>query len=307
MDWKSVHFDWNRARAFLVAAEEGSFSAAARALGTTQPTLGRQVSALESELNVVLFDRVGKQLVLTPSGHELVEYVRQMSRAASRVSLAASGQAYELDGEVCITASEAISVFLLPPVIKTIRETYPRIYIEIQASDNLSNLSLQEADIALRNVRPTHPELIGKKICDLSARLYATPNYLDALGSPLKIEHINKAHFLGCNRSNEAIQPLNSLGLHLTLDSLPVISQNLLVQWELTKSGVGMGMMMETIGDREPLVKRVLPDSDAIAFPIWLVAHRQLKNSRRIRVVFDLLADYLSGLAQNSLAAETVS
>jgi DNA-binding transcriptional LysR family regulator len=69
MDWKAVTFDWNRARAFLVTAEEGSLSAAARALGMAQPTLGRQVAALERELGVALFERVGRGLTLTPSGH----------------------------------------------------------------------------------------------------------------------------------------------------------------------------------------------------------------------------------------------
>ncbi|MCP4307404.1 MAG: LysR family transcriptional regulator, partial [bacterium] len=87
MDWRSVKFDWNRARAFLVTAEEGSLSAAAKALGMAQPTLGRQVSALEDELGVVLFERVGRGLTLTPSGLDLLDYVREMGDAAGRVSL----------------------------------------------------------------------------------------------------------------------------------------------------------------------------------------------------------------------------
>jgi len=90
MDWRSVGFDWNRARAFLITAQEGSLSAAARALGMTQPTLGRQVSALEVELGVALFERGGRGLELTPSGLELVEHVRAMGDAASRLSLTAS-------------------------------------------------------------------------------------------------------------------------------------------------------------------------------------------------------------------------
>ncbi|MCP5011523.1 MAG: LysR family transcriptional regulator, partial [Aestuariibacter sp.] len=86
MDWSSVNFDWNRARAFLVTAEEGSLSAAARALGMTQPTLGRQVDALEQELGIVLFQRAGRGLALTPAGLELLDHVRTMGEAASRVS-----------------------------------------------------------------------------------------------------------------------------------------------------------------------------------------------------------------------------
>ena len=92
MNWRNVSFDWNQTRAFLVTAEEGSLSAAARALGLTQPTVGRQVAALEEELNVTLFERVGRSLVLTQSGLELLDHVRAMGEAASRVSVAASGQ-----------------------------------------------------------------------------------------------------------------------------------------------------------------------------------------------------------------------
>src|SRR5262245_58936267 len=98
MDWRAIRFDWNRARAFFVAAEEGSFSAASRALGIAQPTIGRQVTALEEELGVALFERIGNALELTPAGLDLMEHVRAMSEAATRVSLAATGQASSIEG-----------------------------------------------------------------------------------------------------------------------------------------------------------------------------------------------------------------
>ena len=115
MDWTSVGFDWNRARAFFVTAEEGSFSAAARALGTTQPTIGRQVAAFEQELEVILFERVGHRLQLTPTGLDVVEHVRTMGDAAVRLSLTAAGQSLSLDGNVSISASEMTAIHRLPP------------------------------------------------------------------------------------------------------------------------------------------------------------------------------------------------
>ena len=297
MDWNSTQFDWNRARAFLVTAEEGSLSAAGRALGMSQPTLGRQVSALEKELDVILFDRVGKQLVLTASGLELVDFVRQMSDAATRVSMAASGQCQQLDGEVCITAIDSIAALCLPPIIQRIRKSYPGISIEVIASDELSNLGRREADIAIRNVQPTHPDLVAKKICDVAARLYGSKEYIDKLGRPISLEKLNTAEFTGFNRGEDMISTLNDFGLSLTRDSFSVVSENHLVQWEMMKQGTALGMMMENVGDREPLVERVLPDSEAIMFPIWLVAHQQLRSSKRIRAVFDLLSDSLSDLS----------
>lgn len=301
MGWNSVKFDWNRAKAFLVTAEEGSLSAAGRALGMTQPTLGRQVAALEKELDVTLFDRVGKQLVLTKVGLELVDYVRQMSEAASRVSIVASGQSQQLDGEVCISAIDSIAALCLPQIIQKLRTTYPGIKIKVIASNELSNIGQREADIAIRNIQPTHPDLIAKKICDVAARLYASKEYLDKLGRPVTIAKLNKADFAGFDRSDEAISALSHFGLTVSEDNFSVVSENHLVQWENTKLGIAIGMMIEAVGDKEPLVERVLPDSKGITFPIWLVAHKQFKSSKRIRVVFDLLSDSLATIAVGDL------
>lgn len=129
MDWRAVTFDWNRARAFLVTAEEGSLSAAARALGMAQPTLGRQVSALEAELGTVLFERAGRGLTLTPSGLELVEHVRAMAEAANQVSLTASGQSQTVEGTSRITASEITAAHSPPPLIAKLRHAEPGIEV----------------------------------------------------------------------------------------------------------------------------------------------------------------------------------
>lgn len=297
MSWGSVHFDWNNALAFLVTAEEGSLSAAGRALGIAQPTVGRQVAALEKELDVILFDRVGKQLVLTEIGFELLEYLRQMSEAASRVSIAASGRSQEIDGEVCITATDAIAALCLPPIIKKLRASYPGIKIKVIASNELTNLGQKDADIAIRNIQPTSPDLVAKKVCDTAARLYGSTEYIDRLGRPITAAKLTNAEFAWFDRSEESIRPLQSLGLSITQDNFSVISENHLVLWENTKLGIALGIMIEAVGDKEPLVERVLPDSEVIIFPIWLVAHKQLRSSKRVRIVFDLLADALAELA----------
>lgn len=297
MTWKAVQFDWNHARAFLVTAEEGSLSAAGRALGMAQPTVGRQIAALEKELDVVLFDRVGKQLVLTPSGLELVDHVRHMSEAAARVSLAASGQSRELEGEVCISATDTIAAMCLPKIVKKIRATYPGILIDVIASNELSNLGRREADIAIRNVPPSQPDLIAKKVCDAGARLYGATEYLDQLGRPLTHETLSKVEVAGFNRDQAMVETLKSFGLSVSPSAISAISANHLVQWEMVKQGFCLGIMMECIGDNEPRVERVFADEPAFGFPIWLVAHQQLRSSKRIRAVFDVLAESLADLA----------
>ncbi len=294
MDWRAVKFDWNRARAFLVTAEEGSLSAAARALGMAQPTLGRQVAALERELGVVLFERVGRGLTLTPSGLDLLDHVRAMGDAAGKVSLAAGGQAQSVEGAICITASEIYSAFLLPPVVRRLRRDYPGIEVEIVASNATVDLRRREADIALRNVRPIQPDLIARKLRDDRARLYAAASYLERIGVPSTAGDLSQAEFIAFDTTPLMIDGLNALGLSLTGANFPVMTANHLVQWELVKQGVGIGIFPEAIGDAEPGVRRVLPSLDPIVFPIWLTTHRELHTGRRVRLVFDLLAEALS-------------
>lgn len=289
VDWRTVNFDWNRARAFLVTAAEGSFSAAARALGTTQPTVGRQVAGLEHELGVTLFERVGTSLELTATGLDLVEHVRAMGDAATRVSLAATGQSTSIEGKVSITASEVISAHLLPPVLGPLRAEHPGIEIEIVASNQASDLRRREADIALRNFRAKQPDLIARKLGDSRAHLYATPAYVERVGG----RDLRGAEIFGFDDSDMMIDGLRALGLELRREQFPITCASHLVQWELCKRGLGICIMMQEVGDAEPRVQRVHPSLPSIPVPLWLVCHRELHTSRRIRLVFDRLADGL--------------
>lgn len=293
MDWKNTNFDWNRARAFLATAEEGSLSAAARALHMTQPTLGRQVDALEEELGVVLFERVGRGLLLTPVGEQLLEHVRKMGEAAGSLSLSALGHTTTLEGSVCITASEMTSVSVLPPIIAKLRRIHPKVEIEILPSNEPKNLRKREADIAIRNFRPEDNDLIAKKICDERGYFYATPEYLESLGEVNCYADLSKAEFIGFDQSHEMIRYLGSMGIPLTKANFPVLAGTHHVHWELTKLGVGIGAMPARMGDLEPKVVRVLPDEPELVYPIWLTTHREVQLSTRVRTVFDFLAEEL--------------
>jgi DNA-binding transcriptional LysR family regulator len=290
MDWRSVKFDWNKARAFLVTAEEGSLSAAARALGMAQPTLGRQVDGLEQELGIVLFERVGRGLTLTPSGLELLEHVRAMGEAAGRVSMTALGQSQALEGTICISASETYAAVLLPPIIAKLRKMEPGIQVEIVVANHASDLRRREADIAIRNFRPTEPDLIAKKIGDADAVLYATPDYIAEIGNPTKPYDLRHAEFVNMDHSGMMLKGLNTLGLGLTGANFPLLTESYLVMWELVRQGAAIGILDAHIGDADPVVRRVLPDLEPLVFPIWLVSHRELTTNRRIRMVYDFLA-----------------
>jgi len=290
MNWKQINFDWNKAKAFLATAEAGTFSAASKLLKLTQPTLGRQVAALEEELGVALFEKIGKSLELTPSGLELLEHVRKMAEAANTLALTASGQATDIEGTVSISASEAYSVHLLPKLITKLREQQPKIQVEIIASNESSDLRRREADIALRNFRTEHQDLIAKKLGDSPYSLYASPVYLQSLPSIKKKSDLSNAQFIGIGEPDQIITHLNRMGVPIGKRNFSYLVNNHLVHWELVKAGAGIGFITEYIGDQEPTVQKILPGHfPDMTIENWLVSHRDLKNSRRIRVVFDFL------------------
>lgn len=293
MNWRRVDFDWNQVRAFLVTAEEGSYSAAAAALRIAQPTVGRQVAALEQTLGVRLFDRKGRGVALTKTGLALVEHVRAMADAATQVSRVAAGQATSLEGPITITASAPVASALLPPLLTDLRRRYPGLSLEVVATHESLDLRRRDADLAIRNVQPREPDLLARRLPDRAAHLYASKAYLKSLG-PVTPASLSKASFLGFSRGDAYRAGLAALGLSLGEANFVLYTQDLHVQWALVRAGMGIAMMLSEIGDADPLVRRVLPSMPGVPIPMWLVTHQDVKTSQRVRVVADALAEGLT-------------
>ncbi|WP_404405087.1 LysR family transcriptional regulator [Pelagibacterium halotolerans] len=293
MNWQAVSFDWNQIRAFLATVEAGSLSAAARALRLTQPTLSRQVAALEDDLGVMLFERVGRSLSLTGAGRELLEHVRAMGDAASRISLVASGQSQAVEGLVRITASESVAAYILPDILRQLYEVAPGIQVEVIASNDIDDLMRREADIALRHVKPEQDDLIAKSCAATTAQLYAATSYFDRYGRPGTMEDLADRAFIGFADDGGYLAELNARGVPVTHRNFKWTTKNFLVAWEMTRQGLGICMMIESIAKTVPGVEPVVPGIEPIPVPLWLVTHRELHTSRRIRLVYDFLAEAL--------------
>ena len=290
MDWSPLLFDWNQVRAFLATAEEGSFSGAARALKSTQPTVGRQIDALEASLGITLMERTPRGPVLTDAGRELVEHVRAMKDAASLFSIAAAGRSQETFGEVSVTANDLLAETLLPGMVAKLRSEAPGIIVQIIASNDVQDLTVREADIALRHARPDQPDLIAKHVVDLRANLYASSDYLNRKSRPSKLSDLSGLELVGSPNTDRMVSALAQMGVEVLPDNFVSKSASGSVLWALVKQGVGAAMIPEALGDREKGIERVLPDFSSMPFPIWLVTHRELRTSKKIRLVYDFLA-----------------
>jgi DNA-binding transcriptional LysR family regulator len=289
-----INLDWNQLKAFLETAETGSLSAAARKLGLTQPTLSRQVAAIEKRMGVTLFERVGKAMAPTPTGLDLLEHARAMGAAAEALELAATGRSQAVGGVVSVSASDPVAAILLPPLVRQLREKEPGIAIEVISTDALSDLLRREADIAIRHVKPEQPDLIARLIRVATAHFYASEDWVKVHGHPRSAEDAAHLPFVGSDRSGRYLGYLRTLGLHLNEANFSCYADHTVAHWVLVQQGMGIGAMMEEIALVTPGMVRVLDDLPPVRFPIWLVTHRELRTSRRIRVVFEALAQGLA-------------
>ena len=294
MNWGNVAFDWNQARAFLVSADEGSFSAAARALGLTQSTLSRQVAGLETALGVTLFERAGRSLALTEPGRGLLDHFREMGAAAVRISLGASGRSQDVSGRVSISATEAVATCWLPSALRRIAENAPGIELELIITNRFVDLGQREADIAIRHARPHESHLVARLMRETTGHLYASSAYLDRIGRPRSLEDLRRATFVGFAPIERFRTALAGIGLPIERSQFRVVTDSGAVMSELIRQGFGIGVMTSDLGDAMPGVERVPAPLGPIAIPMWLTTHRELYTSRRIRLVFDILADTLS-------------
>jgi DNA-binding transcriptional LysR family regulator len=289
--------DWTLLRSFLAVAEAGSLSGAARVLGLSQPTLGRHVQDLEASLEVTLFTRAPRGLLLTPAGEALLPGAKAMRAAAAELSLVAAGRSEGMTGPVRITASRVVSSYILPAILAKLRQAEPGITIDLVPSDQIENLLFREADIALRMVRPTQLDIVTSHVCDLPMGLYAAPAYLQRRGRPHDLMQLRAHDFVGLDRSDLHLKLVRSQGIDMTRKDFAVRCDDQLVYIDLVRAGCGVGAMLTRIGDADPGLDR-LPNLFALpALPVWLAAPQALHHSPRLRHVFDFLGEAMKSLS----------
>lgn len=282
--------DWTLTRSFLTVAEAGSLSAAARQLGLTQPTLGRHIAELEAALGLTLFTRQARGLALTDTGTALLPEARAMAAASARMALIAAGREQAVTGTVRLTASCIVSHHLLPPILADLRQKAPGIEIELVPSDSSENLLFREADIALRMYRPTQLDIITRHLADLPMGIYAAKSFLDRHGRPQTMDDLMAMDFIGMDRSDLMLRMMKYLGMERRREDFVVRCDDQVVYWNLVRAGCGAGGAQRAIGDADPLVERIAPFLTLPSLPIWLTAAEALRQSPRIRTVFDHLA-----------------
>jgi DNA-binding transcriptional LysR family regulator len=286
---KTLEPDWNLIRSFLAVAREGSLSAAARALATTQPTIGRHINELEASLDVILFQRGRDGFQLTEKGAALFERAEPMAESATGFARLAAGSANKIAGTVRITASEVVAAYVLPSILADFARAEPDIEVELVASNQIGSLLARDADIAVRMVRPVQNDLVARHVADLALGVCASTAYLDQHGRPIAPLDLLGHRLIGWDRSEEIIKGFADFGVTVNRHAFAFRSDNQFVLWEAVKAGLGIGFAQASLISREPSVEPLLPDLPLPSLPLWLAIHEDLRTSARIRRVLDFL------------------
>lgn len=287
------HISWDHYRTFLAVLETGSLSGAARSLGLTQPTAGRHVEALEEAFGAPLFLRTPQGLLPTEKALAMKGHARSMSAMSAALARIASGDMEEVRGTVRISASEVIAVETLPAILAKLHDANPALEIELSASDAVEDLLQQEADIAIRMVRPSQSALLSRRIGKITLGFHAHRRYLDRHGIPASLAELPNHRLIGFDRQLAYIRDILKERPDLAGIGFDFRADSNLVQLAAIRAGLGIGMCQHAFAARDPELVEVLPGTLEIALETFVVMHENLKTVPRFRATFDALVQGL--------------
>ena len=295
--------NWDLYRSFLSVLKEGSLSGAARALGLTQPTVGRHIDALEQALGLSLFTRSQVGFIATEAAHALQPYAETLASASAALLRAASGMGRgadaEIQGTVRVTASEVVSVEVLPPLLVGLRESHPGITIQLAVSNRIENLLRRDADIAVRMQRPEQEVLVARRVGNIELGFHAHRRYLERHGTPQTWEEMTHHALIGIDTESAFTRKLLPMLGGLAMSHFALRSDSDLVHLASIRAGLGIGICQVRLAARDPDLVRVVPELFNIPLETWLAMHENMRSNPACAAVYTALAagleDYISG------------
>ncbi|TFY87404.1 LysR family transcriptional regulator [Pseudomonas kairouanensis] len=282
--------NWDDARVLLALGREHTLRKAGRILRLDQATVGRRIAAMEGALGSTLFLRTSGGFQLTEIGQAALQAAEKMEQAALELSRRVRGADDEFSGEVRISTTDSLAFDYVIPALKQLRVTHPDIHVLLDSSSEMVNLSQREADIAIRNQRPENPDLILRKLAQWPMGLFASPGYLARKGTPLECEGL-KGHDVVMYEPYWRGREVPTL-VDETMDGGTVVlavTSSMTVRRAVAE-GLGIGELPIDAGQRDALT-RVWPTRERHhPYEVWMVTHKDLRHTARLRVVINHLA-----------------
>ena len=292
--------NWDGFRYFLAVAESGSLSGAARLLGSNQPTVGRYIDALETELGVSLLQRSVKGVSLTQEGQMIYEQSKAIHHSVIKIQRLSQEGKEEVSGTVRLSLPEGLAHEILIPALNNFYQQYPNVNLELNVSSAAANLARGEADIAVRLFRPEQDDLVVKFLGEMKMAVYASRDYRKNYGLPANLKQLDQHRIISYGKQLFALDENQWLLKHGDESLCVLHSDSTLARLNATLSGVGLSIQPEVIAEKHSELISVFSESELPSHNAWLVYHKDLRQVARIRAVNDFISSCLSNcLYQN--------
>jgi len=282
--------NWEWYRSFVSVLETGSLSAAGRAMGLTQPTVGRHIDSLEAALGLRLFTRSFDGFSPTDAALELRPYAESLATTAAALRRVASSHGDGVRGTVRLTASEVVAVEVLPPILAALRRAHPALVVELVLSNPVDDLLRREADIAVRMLPPTQDALVARRVGRIELGLHAHERYLAEHGTPRTMAQLKRHTLIGFDTESPLARKLQARWPALARDAFGLRTDSDLAHLAALRAGFGVGICQVPLGRRDPSLVRVLAREFAPTMDTWIAMHEDLRDSARCAVTFAALA-----------------
>ncbi|MEL6640753.1 MAG: LysR family transcriptional regulator [Pseudomonadota bacterium] len=285
--------DWDHLRVLLAVHREGSLRAAAEALRVNHATIARALRGAEDALGTRLFDRSPRGLTLTQPGEMLLPHAEDMERHMLEIQRQLTGLDSEPTGRVRVSLPPSFGTRLFVPILTDFQAVYPDIRIDVIATNAISDLTRQEADVSIRVANRIDEDLVGRRLVEYVEGAYATPDYL-AKHPNLVDTQGEGAHWVGWGVNDHwvARSPLPKAKVS---HSLPEI----FLQIAAAEAGLGMAFVPCFLGDTSEALVRIPGLQVTPGYSIWILLHSDLRRTARVRAVVDFVADWM--LARKAL------
>jgi DNA-binding transcriptional LysR family regulator len=283
--------DWDDLKHFLAVARSGSLTEAARELKTSAATVGRRIAALETKLGARLFDRQQTGYTLTESGEAIRLKAEDVEGGILAVEREALGRDSRVVGKVRVATTGDIATLVIAPQLPNFRTRFPGLVLEIVASPEVVNLTRRDADVALRTVRPMQGDFVVRRVGSWNCALYARRSYADTRGLKAGTTDLSKAEIITWNEESAHLRGGPWFSEHAALSAIAFTANQRRIHHAACKAGLGVAILPCLAADRDSDLVCLVPAERVISVDLWLVVHRDLVRTPRVRVVMDFLAE----------------
>jgi DNA-binding transcriptional LysR family regulator len=285
--------DWDKLRVFHAVAEAGSFTHAGDVLNLSQSAVSRQISALEEALQVPLFHRHARGLILTEQGESLNRTVREVFAKLAMTEALLTESKEKPAGRLKVTTTMGFGSTWLAPRLHAFLEQYPDVTMHLLLDDTDLDLAMREADVAIRMHAPKQPDLVQRHLLSMDWHVCASSDYLRQRGTPVRAEELDDHRIILFGSYRPPVEDVNWLaevGRKSASPRRAVLEVNSLQGMLLAiKSGLGIAAVPDYIALESEGLVRVLPDIKAPKVDVYFVYPEELRNSKRVAVFRDFL------------------